>query len=72
MVIPTYRELGVPLEKVNLFGGAIALGHPFGMSGCPHHRNADSWIALSGWALRTSDDVRGGGQGMAMVVELFG
>lgn len=63
MVIPTYRELGVRLEKVNPFGGAIALGRPFGMSRRPHHRNADSWIALSGWVLRTSGDVRCGGHG---------
>jgi len=28
------RELGIPKEKVNLWGGALALGHPLGISGC--------------------------------------
>jgi acetyl-CoA C-acetyltransferase len=28
------RELGIPLQKVNLWGGALALGHPLGISGC--------------------------------------
>ena len=32
-VIPSYRELGIPLEKLNVNGGAIAVGHPFGMTG---------------------------------------
>ena len=32
-VIPSYRQLGIPLEKLNVNGGAIAVGHPFGMTG---------------------------------------
>lgn len=32
--IACLRELGIPLEKVNLWGGALALGHPLGISGC--------------------------------------
>lgn len=32
-VIPSYQDLGIPLEKVNVNGGAIAVGHPFGMTG---------------------------------------
>jgi acetyl-CoA C-acetyltransferase len=32
-VIPSYRELGVDLDKLNVNGGAIAVGHPFGMTG---------------------------------------
>ncbi|MEU3340041.1 hypothetical protein [Streptomyces sp. NPDC006668] len=27
------RELGIPFERLNVHGGAIALGHPFGMTG---------------------------------------
>src|SRR5207342_2458326 len=30
-VIPSARHLGIPEEKLNINGGAIALGHPFGM-----------------------------------------
>ena len=32
-VIPIMDESGIPLEKMNTHGGAIALGHPFGMTG---------------------------------------
>ena len=32
-VIPSYRDLGIPIEKLNVNGGAIAVGHPFGMTG---------------------------------------
>ena len=30
-VIPSYQDLGIPLEKLNINGGAIAVGHPFGI-----------------------------------------
>ena len=32
-VIPSYRDLGIDEEKLNVNGGAIAVGHPFGMTG---------------------------------------
>ena len=32
-VIPAYRELGIDIDQLNVHGGAIALGHPFGMTG---------------------------------------
>ena len=32
-VIPSYRELGIDIDKLNVHGGAIAVGHPFGMTG---------------------------------------
>lgn len=32
-VIPSYRDLEIPLDKLNVNGGAIAVGHPFGMTG---------------------------------------
>src|SRR5439155_1693914 len=32
-VIPSYRELGIDINKLNVNGGAIAVGHPFGMTG---------------------------------------
>ena len=32
--IACLHELGIPFEKVNLWGGALALGHPLGISGC--------------------------------------
>jgi acetyl-CoA C-acetyltransferase len=68
-VVPCARELGVDHEKLNVHGGAIALGHPFGMTG------ARITATLLN-ALRTRDVTFGletmcvgGGQGMAMVLE---
>ncbi|HWB34765.1 MAG TPA: acetyl-CoA C-acetyltransferase [Rugosimonospora sp.] len=68
-VIPSYQDLGIPLEKLNVMGGAIAVGHPFGMTGARITGtllNALSWhdkeIGLETMCV-------GGGQGMAMVVE---
>ncbi|MEA2448324.1 MAG: acetyl-CoA C-acetyltransferase [Thermoleophilaceae bacterium] len=68
-VIPIMDECGIPLEKLNPHGGAIALGHPFGMTG------ARIMTTLLN-DLETMDKQYGletmcvaGGQGMAMIVE---
>ncbi len=70
-VIPAAREIGVDpfSEKLNPHGGAIALGHPFGMTGVRilatllnDLRTADQVIGLETMCV-------GGGQGMAMIVE---
>ncbi|KMS72585.1 acetyl-CoA acetyltransferase [Streptomyces viridochromogenes] len=68
-VIPSYRELGIDIDKLNVNGGAIAVGHPFGMTGAritttlinslQHH---DKQFGLETMCV-------GGGQGMAMVIE---
>ncbi|MEO7518624.1 MAG: acetyl-CoA C-acyltransferase, partial [Acidimicrobiales bacterium] len=68
-VIPSARTLGIEWDKLNIMGGAIALGHPFGMTGArimttllnnlEHH---DRHIGLETMCV-------GGGQGMAMIVE---
>jgi acetyl-CoA C-acetyltransferase len=68
-VIPSYRELGVPLEKLNVMGGSIAVGHPFGMTGA---RITGTLLNALDWHDRTvglETMCVGGGQGMAMVVE---
>jgi acetyl-CoA C-acetyltransferase len=68
-VVPTRDELGIDPEKLNPFGGAIALGHPFGMTGA-----RIMTTLLNG--LRTTDGTFGletmcvaGGMGQAMIVE---
>jgi acetyl-CoA C-acetyltransferase len=68
-VIPIMDECDIPLEKLNTHGGAIALGHPFGMTG------ARIMTTLLN-AMETDDHEVGletmcvaGGQGEAMVVE---
>ncbi len=68
-VIPSYRDLGIDIDKLNVNGGAIAVGHPFGMTGAritttlinslQHH---DKQFGLETMCV-------GGGQGMAMVIE---
>jgi acetyl-CoA C-acetyltransferase len=68
-VIPSYRQLGIPLEKLNVMGGSIAVGHPFGMTGARITGtllNALNWHDKS-FGLETM--CVGGGQGMAMVLE---
>ncbi|HEY7438267.1 MAG TPA: acetyl-CoA C-acetyltransferase [Acidimicrobiia bacterium] len=68
-VIPSARHLGIDHAKLNVNGGAIALGHPFGMTGARIMttllnglEDADKTIGLETMCV-------GGGQGMAMVVE---
>jgi acetyl-CoA C-acetyltransferase len=68
-VIPSYQDLGVPLEKLNVMGGSIAVGHPFGMSGA---RITGTLVNALDWHDRTiglETMCVGGGQGMAMVLE---
>jgi acetyl-CoA C-acetyltransferase len=68
-IVPCRQELGIPGEKLNPFGGAIALGHPFGMTGA-----RIMTTLLNG--LQTLDGTFGiesmcvaGGMGQAMLVE---
>jgi acetyl-CoA C-acetyltransferase len=68
-VIPSARELGVELDRVNVHGGAIALGHPFGMTGA---RMTTTLINALRWDDRQVGMLSmcvGGGQGMAMILE---
>lgn len=71
-VVPTVRQLGLDPEKVNVHGGAIAIGHPFGATG----------VRLTGTLVRALQErdgtlglvtlCVGGGQGMALVLERVG
>ena len=68
-VIPSYRALGVDPDKLNVNGGAIAVGHPFGMTGARITTtlvNSLSWHDKQ-FGLETM--CVGGGQGMAMIIE---
>ncbi len=68
-VVPSYRDLGIPLDKLNPFGGAIALGHPFGATGARITGTLLNGLqTLDGqWGVESM--CVGGGMGMAMVVE---
>ena len=68
-VIPSYRDLGIEEDKLNVNGGAIAVGHPFGMTGA---RITGTLINSLQWHDKTlglETMCVGGGQGMAMVLE---
>ncbi len=68
-VIPSAKHLGIDWEKLNVKGGSIALGHPFGMTGARIMTTLLNALEDEGktWGLETM--CVGGGQGMAMVVE---
>ena len=68
-IVPCKEELGIPDEKLNPFGGAIALGHPFGMTGARIMTTLLNGLAERGKTFGLETMCVGGGQGMAMIVE---
>lgn len=68
-VVPSYQDLGIDLDRLNVNGGAIAVGHPFGMTGA---RLQNTMLNSLQWHDKTTGLITmcvGGGQGMAMIVE---
>jgi acetyl-CoA C-acetyltransferase len=68
-VIPSYRDLGIPIEKLNVNGGAIAVGHPFGMTGARITGTLLNGLDWHDKSIGLETMCVGGGQGMAMIVE---
>ena len=68
-VIPSARELGVDPEKLNVHGGAIAVGHPFGMTGARITSTLINGLVATDGRYGLETMCVGGGQGMAMVLE---
>ncbi|MEV4681465.1 acetyl-CoA C-acetyltransferase [Streptomyces kurssanovii] len=68
-VIPSYRDLGFDLDKVNVNGGAIAVGHPFGMTGARITGTLINSLQFHDKQFGLETMCVGGGQGMAMVIE---
>jgi acetyl-CoA C-acetyltransferase len=68
-VIPSAKHLGIDWSKLNVKGGSIALGHPFGMTGARIMTTLLNALEDEGktWGLESM--CVGGGQGMAMIVE---
>jgi acetyl-CoA C-acetyltransferase len=68
-VIPSYRDLGIDIDKLNVHGGAIAVGHPFGMTGARITGTLLNGLTTldKTWGVETM--CVGGGMGMAMVLE---
>src|SRR6266496_144597 len=68
-VIPSYADLGVDLAKLNVNGGAIAVGHPFGMTGARITTTLLNSLQFHDATLGLETMCVGGGQGMAMIFE---
>jgi acetyl-CoA C-acetyltransferase len=68
-VIPSYRQLGVDIDKLNVNGGAIAIGHPFGMTGARIATTLLNSLRFRDKTFGLETMCVGGGQGMAMIFE---
>jgi acetyl-CoA C-acetyltransferase len=68
-VIPSYRDLGIDIDTLNVNGGAIAVGHPFGMTGARITSTLLNSLAFHDKTFGLETMCVGGGQGMAMIVE---
>ena len=68
-VVPSYQDLGIDLDRLNVNGGSIAVGHPFGMTGA---RLQNTMLNSLKWHDKSTGLITmcvGGGQGMAMILE---
>ena len=68
-VVPSYQDLWIDLDRLNVNGGAIAVGHPFGMTGA---RLQNTMLNSLEWHDKATGLITmcvGGGQGMALVLE---
>jgi len=68
-VLPSAAQLGIDPERLNPFGGAIAVGHPFGMTGARITSTLINGLDARGGRYGLETMCVGGGQGMAMVLE---
>ncbi|MFF0577165.1 acetyl-CoA C-acetyltransferase [Streptosporangium saharense] len=68
-VIPSYRDLGIDLDRLNVNGGAIAVGHPFGMTGARITSTLVNSLRFHDRTIGLETMCVGGGQGMAMILE---
>lgn len=68
-VVPSARALGIESDKLNVHGGAIALGHPFGMTGARIMTTLINGLATEDKTVGLETVCVGGGQGMAMIIQ---
>jgi acetyl-CoA C-acetyltransferase len=68
-VIPSAKHLDISFDKLNVKGGAIALGHPFGQTGARIMTTLLNALEDTGKTFGLESMCVGGGQGMAMIVE---
>jgi acetyl-CoA C-acetyltransferase len=68
-IVPCMQELGIDEDKLNPFGGAIALGHPFGMTGARIMTTLLNGLDARDGRYGIESMCVAGGMGMAMIVE---
>jgi len=68
-VVPSYLDLGIDLDRLNVNGGAIAVGHPFGMTGARLQATMLNSLDFHDKSTGLITLCVGGGQGMAMILE---
>jgi acetyl-CoA C-acetyltransferase len=68
-VIPSYRDLGIDPARLNVNGGAIAVGHPYGMTGARIATTLLNSLQFHDKTIGLETMCVGGGQGMAMIFE---
>lgn len=71
-VLPSAEDLGIDHDRLNVNGGAIALGHPWGMTGARITTTLINSLTERGAGTGLVTMCVGGGQGMAMVIERLG
>ena len=71
-IVPCKEELGIPEEKLNPFGGAIALGHPFGMTGARIMTTLINGLTARDGTYGIESMCVAGGMGQAMLIERLG
>ncbi len=68
-VLACVDELGIDMDKLNVHGGSIALGHPFGMTGARIMGTLINGLRVGDASIGLETMCVGGGQGMAMIIE---
>jgi acetyl-CoA C-acetyltransferase len=68
-VVPSYQDLGIDIDKLNINGGAIAVGHPFGMTGARLQTTMINSLDFHDKQVGLVTMCVGGGQGMAIILE---
>ena len=68
-VVPSYQDLGIDIDRLNVNGGAIAVGHPFGMTGARLQNTMINSLDFHDKSTGLITMCVGGGQGMALILE---
>jgi acetyl-CoA C-acetyltransferase len=71
VALANMKEMGISHDKINVFGGAVAMGHPIGMSGCRIVITLLSVLKNKGGKRGMASICNGGGGASAIIVELL-